>query len=108
MKKILLLVAAVAAGCTAVGPDYERPEIALPGQFDAAANQDGLKIPADWWKLYGDPALDEIVAATRANNADMRFAVARVQEAEGVLREASRPARAASPVRDSRPQKSIS
>jgi multidrug efflux system outer membrane protein len=89
MKKILLLVAAVAAGCTAVGPDYERPEIALPGQFDAAANQDGLKIPADWWKLYGDPALDEIVAATRANNADMRFAVARVQEAEGVLREAN-------------------
>lgn len=93
MKKNLLLVAALAAllaaGCATVGPDYKRPEIVLPGRFDAAANQDDLKIPADWWKLYGDPALDEIVAATRANNADMRFAVARVQEAEGVLREAN-------------------
>jgi outer membrane protein, multidrug efflux system len=88
MKRSLLLAAALAAGCTTVGPDYKRPEIALPEKFDALQNQDAVEVPADWWQLYGDPTLDELVAAAQSNNADMRFAVARVQEAEGILREA--------------------
>ena len=88
MKKILLLVAAaLAAGC-AVGPDYNRPAFALPESFSLSEKSEPPGIAADWWKLYGDPSLDELVAATQANNADLRLAVARVQEAEGVLREA--------------------
>jgi multidrug efflux system outer membrane protein len=88
MSRLFLLAAALAAGCTTVGPDYNRPEIVLPEKFDASENRDAPELAADWWKLYGDPLLDELVAAAQSNNADMRFAVARVQEAEGVLREA--------------------
>ena len=71
-----------------VGPDYQRPEIPLPEKYDPASSQDDFKIAADWWKLYADPMLDELVEAAQANNADLRFAAARVEEAEGVLREA--------------------
>jgi outer membrane protein, multidrug efflux system len=87
MNKLFLLPALLLAGCMTVGPDYKRPEIALPEKFEAPENPEALKLARDWWTLYADPALDEIVAATRANNADMRLAAARVQEAEGVLRE---------------------
>jgi outer membrane protein TolC len=86
MNKVYLIAALLLAGCMSVGPDYKRPEIALPEKFEAPENQEALKLARDWWTLYADPALDEIVAATRANNADLRFAAARVQEAEGVLR----------------------
>jgi multidrug efflux system outer membrane protein len=45
-------------------------------------------VPADWWTLYSDATLNDLVAAARKSNADLRLAAARVLEAEGVLREA--------------------
>src|SRR5207247_2195894 len=42
----------------------------------------------DGWPLYRDATLEELVAATRANNADIRLAAAQVEEAEAVLRQA--------------------
>jgi len=85
----LALAALGLAACVTVGPDYQRPASALPAEFPAAGGAEKREIQADWWKLYSDPKLDELVAATQANNADLRFAAARVQEAEGALREAS-------------------
>ena len=75
-------------GCTTVGPDYRRPAMDLPAQYPAETSQSDSSLPADWWRLYGDPALDELVASARQSNADIRLAAARVQEAEAVLREA--------------------
>lgn len=86
-----LLLALV--GC-AVGPDYRRPDIALPGQFgeaeisrDAASAGDSL-VRDDWWTLFNDPALDALIKQAMAGNADMLQAVARIEEAEAVAREA--------------------
>jgi multidrug efflux system outer membrane protein len=41
---------------------------------------------SDWWKLYNDPKLDELVAAALERNADIRLAVARIEEADANLR----------------------
>ena len=89
MKKILPLLALSLAGCIKVGPDYTRPDVvAIPNAYPAAAAEGEAAIPADWWRLYGDATLDELVASARKTNADVRLAAARVQEAEAVLREA--------------------
>ena len=88
MKRFILL--AMVAGCTTVGPDYKRPEIPLPAEYPEPAPAQTVaeaKVPADWWRLYQDTTLDELVAAGRKGNADVRLAIARVQEAEGALRE---------------------
>lgn len=85
MKALLLL--ALLAGCS-VGPKYERPEMPLPAEFAAPAPAAGAEIPPDWWKLYGDARLDELVASVRTRNADLRIAAAQVEEAEAVLRQA--------------------
>jgi len=86
-----LLAALLAAGCAAVGPDYDRPKLELPGAYAEAAPA-GAAGPADvrpdWWTLYGDPVLDRLVASALERNADMRIAVARVEEADANLREA--------------------
>jgi multidrug efflux system outer membrane protein len=89
VKRLLVLLALAVAGCASVGPDYKRPQIGLPNDFSLNEKTEEPALAVDWWKLYGDPALDALVAASRANNTDVRFAAARVQEAEGVLREAS-------------------
>ena len=86
MKRILLIL--FTAGCTTVGPDYKRPEIELPAQYPSPSVKNETVVPVEWWKLYSDSTLDELVASAREKNADIRLAAARVREAEAVLREA--------------------
>jgi multidrug efflux system outer membrane protein len=93
-------LAAFLAGCT-VGPNYQRPDVALPGQFPEAGNGNvaGPAAPAsasgaaalatlqpDWWRLYRDPVLDDLVAAALAGNPDVAAAVARIEQAQAQLR----------------------
>jgi multidrug efflux system outer membrane protein len=83
-----LAMALIAAGCTTVGPDYQRPEIKLPAQFPGAALAVSSTITPDWWTLFGEAELTRLVEQALAANADIAQAVARVQQAEGQLREA--------------------
>jgi len=82
-----LLLVLLLGGCATVGPDYRRPEIALPPEYPTKEIP-GTEIQADWWRLFNDATLEELVAAAQKNNADMRLAAARVQEADALLREA--------------------
>ena len=80
-------------GC-AVGPDYKRPAVELPSAYpDAApqtsgANAAPVAVSADWWTLYSDATLNDLVAATLQNNADLHKALAQIDQAEAVLAEA--------------------
>lgn len=82
-----LAAAALSAGCALSGPDYQRPATTLPASFDEAASP-APSIPRDWWTLYRDPGLDALLGDALARNADLRLAIAQVDEAEAVLREA--------------------
>jgi outer membrane protein, multidrug efflux system len=82
-----LLVVGVLAGCTTVGPDYERPAIELPQSYPAAQPSEGTRLIQDWWTLYSDATLNELVSSARERNADVRLAAARVREAEALARE---------------------
>jgi multidrug efflux system outer membrane protein len=79
------LACALLAGC-AVGPDYERPAMKLPQAFTEPNVGGAAAVRADWWKLYGDPVLDQLIAAALERNADIRLAVARIEEADANLR----------------------
>ena len=85
-----LCAALLLGACAAVGPDYERPATGLPGAYpDAPADlAPTAAIQTEWWKLYADPMLDELVANSLERNADVRLAVARIEEADANLREA--------------------
>jgi multidrug efflux system outer membrane protein len=85
MRRLLLVVL---AGCTTVGPDYERPSVPLPDKYPADLQARASSISPDWWTLYNNPTLNDLVASSRERNADVRLAAARVSEAEALLREA--------------------
>jgi multidrug efflux system outer membrane protein len=90
MNRALLFLLVGLAGCATLGPDYQRPDVVpLPKQYPepSPAGEAAASIPADWWKLYSDATLEQLIAAGRKTNADVRLAVARVQEAEAALRE---------------------
>ena len=85
MKARWLIVASVAlllAGCT-VGPNYHRPQIAVPDQFRDAQPSAGPNSLADtkWFDLFQDDTLKQLVTTALANNFDLRIAAERVLEA---------------------------
>ena len=88
---IAALLALTLPGCTMLGPDFKLPFLNLPKQYpemEVATPAPPIGAPANWWMLYSDPQLDELVATGLRNNADVRIAIARIEEAEGLMREA--------------------
>ncbi len=84
-----LLVASLLTGC-AVGADYARPDVPLPGHFrgQAATDQRLAKASADlatWWTGFGDPQLTRFVTLALAQNLDIAQASARMTQARAGL-----------------------
>ncbi len=77
------LAALPLAACTALGPDYSRPELPLPGSYSAAAPAEAA-LPDRWWGLFGDPTLDRLVTEALGANQDLAAAAARVEEARAL------------------------
>jgi multidrug efflux system outer membrane protein len=86
-----LCAAALLSACAA-GPDYRTPAplggtggpfvSATPGLTSPEAT------PADWWRLYQDPALDDLIAQALANNRDVAVATANLAQVRASLSEA--------------------
>ena len=85
MKQLLPVL--LLAGCTTLGPDYQRPSVEFPSAYPSGNAGSETAVPLEWWKLYNDATLEELVAAAQKSNADVRLAAARVREAEAALRE---------------------
>ena len=90
MSRWAIVAALALAGCM-VGPDYQRPATELPSTFteSAAGAITGAApeaIPDDWWRLFNDAMLDDLVATALAANVDIAQAVARIEEADANLR----------------------
>ena len=88
IHRLTMIAAALAlAGC-ASGPDYVRPATPLPANYAEATGSEQTTVNARWWTLFGDATLDQLVDKALQNNADLRLAIARVEQADAVAREA--------------------
>ena len=85
LQRAVLLAGALAlAGCV-VGPDYRRPDVQVPPSYLYPVGQDAALADAEWWKSFGDPVLDSLIAEALAHNRDIRIAAANIEQAAGVL-----------------------
>lgn len=86
MNRFLLLGLLSLAGC--ISPvNYEPPAVELPEAWKESAPpyaEDGR-----WWRIYADPDLDKVVDEALQGNSDLLVALARVDEARGLLGEAN-------------------
>lgn len=90
MNVVKLAPLLIVAGCTAVGPDYRQPDIALPQTFvggtDAPVPQTSPVGDQAWWRAYQDPMLTALVEQGLAQNLDVVAARERIRQAEANLR----------------------
>ncbi|NTV96219.1 MAG: efflux transporter outer membrane subunit [Thiobacillus sp.] len=83
MTRTSLVLLFALTGCAAIGPDYAPPQAPVPAHWRAAANdqaQDSAVL-AQWWRQFGDPVLDGLVADALAANTDLATARAQLREA---------------------------
>src|SRR5882724_11363613 len=81
-----VLLGLALAGC-AVGPNYQRPFVPVPGRYytDERAAEAGSLADMPWWDVFDDSILKGLIEETIRNGFDARLAAARVQEARARL-----------------------
>jgi multidrug efflux system outer membrane protein len=84
----IAVAALTLAGCT-VGPNYKRPQIAVPESFRAPEplpeSQGASLADLKWFEVFRDPQLDDLIKVALVQNYDLRDAVARVDQARANL-----------------------
>ena len=97
MNKALMIagLGVMLSACQMVGPDYQVPDEAAVQRKDfqgelAVAGKPVVSapVPADWWRLYKDPRLDQLVQQAMASNTDLRVAAANLARARAQVDEA--------------------
>ncbi|HXD07335.1 MAG TPA: efflux transporter outer membrane subunit [Burkholderiaceae bacterium] len=83
---LALCVAALGLCACTAGPDYRRPELALPAQYHEIGTAPISVADTAWWQSFQDPVLDQLVGEALANNRDIAIAAARVEQFYGALR----------------------
>ncbi len=90
MRRLIGSVALVAlAGCSLAPPYSIPPSPAAPAYKEAGAWQLAATDPGagPWWEAFGDPMLAALERRIEAGNPDLAAAVARYDQARGLLRE---------------------
>jgi multidrug efflux system outer membrane protein len=72
------------AGCM-LGPDYTRPAIDTPAAWRVEPKATAPTADVAWWKAFGDPQLDGLVAEALVHNQNLAIATANVDQAAGLL-----------------------
>ena len=84
LRLFLMLGTLMVAGC-AMGPDYERPETAMPEGFEQLVDSGASIANLNWWELFGDEQLNSLIRIALEQNKDMAIAVSRIEEARASL-----------------------
>jgi NodT family efflux transporter outer membrane factor (OMF) lipoprotein len=81
---VLLAGCTILAGCTNVGPEFETPDAPITPLWEADADFGVKPTPfelIEWWTVFQDPALDQLVSIADQNNYGLQVAGLRVLEA---------------------------
>jgi len=96
---LCLAVFGLLSACAPIGPDYQRPAVTVPAQWQPApavaspvpavpapvvagqpAPGPAELVDTAWWSAFGDPQLDALIRIALEENKDLRIAALRVEQ----------------------------
>jgi NodT family efflux transporter outer membrane factor (OMF) lipoprotein len=77
-----IMMAAVLAGCSVLGPDYKPETVEVPDRWQWDADAAEVWPDPGWWQTFGSAELNQLMSEAEAGNRDLRAAVARIAQAE--------------------------
>ena len=81
---VVLLALLLLVSC-ALGPNFSRPGVETPETWRQPAGTGESIATLDWWVVFDDPVLQDLIKTALAENRDLRIAAARVDEAAAAL-----------------------
>ena len=94
-RRGLWLCGCLALGACTLGPNYRLPALAIVNDPSARGSfvskgpaLSEAPLPPNWWRLYQDPRLDDLIQAALAANTDLRVADANLERSHALLQEA--------------------
>jgi len=88
LRAALVLASGLTTACAPVGPEFVRPDSASNESWSDFVREDFQFAPqnsVEWWSIFGDPVLSQLVTAAHQNNNNIRIAGLRVLEARASL-----------------------
>lgn len=85
-----MLAVVLLSGCV-VGPDYEKPLLAMPAAWSDQKSSKSAKPPqlSQWWQRLRDPQLNTLVDEAVAGNLDVATAKAKIRQARASYRQSA-------------------
>lgn len=83
-----VIIVLVASGCTMVGPDFVKPEAPLLNDWTQTAAPGvsaGQTDYSEWWRVFNDPVLDNLIQKSYRQNLSLQIAGIRIYEARAQL-----------------------
>jgi outer membrane protein TolC len=77
---VLAALPLLLSACALAPQPAPEPSLTVPPAWRTASAGDGAAIDRDWWRAFGDPALDSLVRRALDNNGDLKIARSRLQE----------------------------
>jgi multidrug efflux system outer membrane protein len=81
---LVLSGSALLTGCI-FKPDFERPVVLDDAPFTEAAPKQDTLANLSWWEIFKDTDLQDLIRRALAANRDLKIAMARIDEARGLL-----------------------
>jgi len=108
---LALILTSVLSGCAAIGPDYQRPSVAVPATWKASSPEPAASaavavrplaaapagvdeeppagsaemVNTAWWSAFGDPQLDALIRTALDENKDLLIAAYRIDRFDAQL-----------------------
>jgi NodT family efflux transporter outer membrane factor (OMF) lipoprotein len=88
IRTAIFLACGLSAACAPVGPDYVRPESMSNESWSDFVREDfqfEAQDRVEWWDIFDDPVLSQLVVTAHQNNNNIRLAGLAVLEARAAL-----------------------
>lgn len=79
-KYIIVIISLLLLSSCKLGREYTRTNIDMPDAFVSYTNDSTCWADLEWWNIYSDTNLRNLIDYTLENNKDMKIAVAKVKE----------------------------
>lgn len=83
MRAIIVVLLVLSLAACAMGPDYRRPSVTIPGGWRIESVDAKAVANTAWWEQFNDPVLNDLIVTALKENYDLKIATARVEEYVG-------------------------
>ena len=85
----VLLVSTIICGCSLLGPDYKKPNVDTPSNWNSGhsnTTESGILMSdTAWWEQFHDPQLNKMIHEALVNNNNIQIAIGNIAQAKEAL-----------------------